>query len=503
MRKFHRLTFLTAIVVLALLAGCSDSGMQEGLTDLPVTIDGDKIDQYRQHINTGYDFLDSANVDSAVAHFTAMAGLIPEAKFNYYHLACAYGRSGDTEKAIESLNKLVESGWEEADALLNDGDLNILSEDSRFAAILDKARANAESGGASLAVRMPECDKSAQTFGTVDELTSYYDSVSNVYRLHSMIWQNSEYTKASMQLAAIRAADMRELMKDSTGYDYGLERVRAAARVQSPYNPWGPAAESVVKEVDHYLSSSPAEEGADQANFLAGFAWTARTWEEDSPLRAEVLGKSNAALEKVSEGSEYYKPAQTVLAANELELSDGSNREAIKTRVRAALDGSQDNNWVKRVVTKRFQHDAIDMIWPIPFESDDIDGKPVKLSDYAGKVLLIDFWATWCPPCRAELPNVKDVYERYHKNGFEIVSVSFDAEEHMPLDSLRTWIKDNGLAWKHIYDGKGWGAELGAKYFVSSIPAPFMVGKDGKLFASGDDCYGEELEKTVKAALAK
>jgi thiol-disulfide isomerase/thioredoxin len=224
--------------------------------------------------------------------------------------------------------------------------------------------------------------------------------------------------------------------------------------------------------------------------------------EKDQAKRITALEKSNQYLEGVPDGDVYHGPAHTLLLANRLELNPDS-KDAYADEVRQVLTTHRGDPWVNRIVSTRFQEDAVKMLWPIAFESTDIDGRPVKLDQYKNKVLLVDFWATWCGPCRAELPGLKAAYDKYHPQGFDVVSVSLDFEGSVDLDAYRKWIEDNGMSWRHIYDGKGWATPLTSKYFVSSIPAPFLIGRNGEIFASGDDCRGANLQGTIERALAQ
>jgi len=122
----------------------------------------------------------------------------------------------------------------------------------------------------------------------------------------------------------------------------------------------------------------------------------------------------------------------------------------------------------------------------------DIHGKPIRMKDYKGKVLLIDFWATWCGPCMGELPNVLEAYKKYHKKGFEILGISFDSDRK----SFEKVIKEKGMTWRHYFDGKGWGNEIGSLYNVHAIPHTILVGRDGKIVAF--NLRGERLIETVR-----
>ena len=126
------------------------------------------------------------------------------------------------------------------------------------------------------------------------------------------------------------------------------------------------------------------------------------------------------------------------------------------------------------------------------------DGKS-KLgpSDFRGKVLVIDFWASWCGPCRAENPNVKKVYEKYKSKGLEIIGVSLDVK----VDAWRKAIETDGLPWLHMSDLKGWNSIVTDVYQIHGIPMLFVLDENNRIV--GEGLRGEELEKCVQKVLAQ
>jgi len=147
-------------------------------------------------------------------------------------------------------------------------------------------------------------------------------------------------------------------------------------------------------------------------------------------------------------------------------------------------------------VQKRQAHLQPGKEWP-DFEAKDLSGKPLSVGKFKGKVVLVDFWATWCGPCVAELPNVKKAYAEYHDAGFEIIGVSLDNKR----EALDEFLKKNKMSWPQTFDGKGWENEIAGQYGIQSIPATFLIGPDGKIIAR--DLRGPALEKAVAAALKK
>ncbi|MCL3778791.1 AhpC/TSA family protein [Prolixibacteraceae bacterium JC049] len=120
------------------------------------------------------------------------------------------------------------------------------------------------------------------------------------------------------------------------------------------------------------------------------------------------------------------------------------------------------------------------------------EGKTIKLSDFNGKYLLVDFWASWCKPCRHENPNVVKMYQAYKDKGLAILGVSLDQD----ANKWKQAIKDDQLTWAHISDLKGFNSEFSAKYQVRAIPATFLLDKDGKIIAK--NLRGESLVNKLK-----
>jgi len=124
------------------------------------------------------------------------------------------------------------------------------------------------------------------------------------------------------------------------------------------------------------------------------------------------------------------------------------------------------------------------------------DGEPIALSSLRGNVVLIDFWASWCGPCRMENPNVVKTYDKYKDKGFTIYSVSLDQD----LNKWKQAIKADNLSWpNHVSDLKGWQSEAAAKYKVNSIPATFLLDKDGKII--DQNLRGAQLEQKLQEIL--
>ena len=134
---------------------------------------------------------------------------------------------------------------------------------------------------------------------------------------------------------------------------------------------------------------------------------------------------------------------------------------------------------------------------PIDLKFQAVDGAQIDLAKLRGKVVLVEFWATWCGPCRMEVPNVVATYNQLHKHGFEIVGVSLDQNK----DQLVNFTKQVGMTWPQYFDGKGWGNEVSSRYGINSIPTSWLVDKKGRVRST--EARGPDLVQQVKLLLAE
>ncbi|MFD2553980.1 TlpA family protein disulfide reductase [Sphingobacterium tabacisoli] len=125
----------------------------------------------------------------------------------------------------------------------------------------------------------------------------------------------------------------------------------------------------------------------------------------------------------------------------------------------------------------------------------DLEGNPYGLQNLKGKYVLVDFWASWCPPCRAENPNLVAAYAEFKDRNFEILGVSFDRE----FDSWKKAIADDNLTWKHISDLQYWNNGASIPYGIKAIPQNVLVDPNGIII--GRNLHGEDLKKKLREIL--
>lgn len=155
-------------------------------------------------------------------------------------------------------------------------------------------------------------------------------------------------------------------------------------------------------------------------------------------------------------------------------MFDLDELESVDTALDASIEGSQYTIWLKDriAILKRV---AVGQAF-VDFTQNDSSGMPVTLSEVAkGKYLLVDFWASWCSPCRAENPNVVAAYQKFHDKGFDILGVSFDKNHEKWLEAIAA----DQLSWNHVSDLQGWGNAAGKLYGIQSIPQNILIDPQG------------------------
>ena len=501
-----------AIVILGLGSGVRKgptagfaAGFAPGEFQSPAFHDQETRTRYAALGDSGFALLDAGKTADAIAIFTEMEKVIPGGPWGNYNVACAYGRTGDTPKALAALTQAVAAGFDNAGSVQNDPDLADACLDPGGVELLHRMVANSDQHLAYLSRGLPV----VQPFPVpADSLDVHVNREGRRIYEESNTWHQWQLRQAVVDLRARQLESVRAAKPDDPTFDYALGRVRIVAGVASIGERWGVLANGVRKEADAYLGGKPTPAGRAEALYhLAVATFCRERPEPSSPAWATDAGEARRLFAQVDSNSTQAGAATAWLLALDLMEADHTKQhfppeaQRLRPRIREFVSKYWGDPSAKAVANVFFAEDLIDAYWPIALNALDLDGKPVSLDQYRGKLLLIDFWATWCAPCRMELPGLREAYAKYHDRGLEILSVSFDFPRATPPAAYRAWVAENGMNWRHVYDQKGFQGPLAGSFFIYSIPAAVLIGRDGLPVAMTDELRGKRLGPTIERSL--
>ena len=250
----------------------------------------------------------------------------------------------------------------------------------------------------------------------------------------------------------------------------------------------------LFKEVKSIASTFPDSPlAAEAAYWNAEAAQRAYGWVKE-PKYEKVASAINAFVDQYPDD-----PRSVQLMSNLAGYFSPDPKEALKIW-KTLLAKYPDDRSAKYWPGKIRQSEGIGKPFELEF-TDAIKGSEISMSDLRGKVVVIDFWATWCGPCIAEMPHMKELYAQYKDKGVEFLGISLDQpEDQGGLDKLRKYCDENDIIWPQYYQGNYWSSEYSVSWGINSIPSMFVVDQNGNLYSTS---ARGELNKILPELLSK
>ncbi len=248
--------------------------------------------------------------------------------------------------------------------------------------------------------------------------------------------------------------------------------------------------DDVLKDCDEVIASTKN----DKVKVEAGWSKAIATFRKSMPAHPEAF---LAAVDQFLAIAPKDPRGAQLLMASVADAKDKDKQIAAEDRV---LKDYPDSPTALSIKGQRRLREAVGKPFDLEF-TEAITDKTISMKDLKGKVVVVDFWATWCGPCIAEMPNMKKLYAEYKDKGVEFIGVSLDQpKEQGGLDKLKEFVAKNEIAWPQYYQGKGWESEFSAGWGINSIPCVFVVDPKGNLFST--EARGQ-LEKMIPELLKK
>jgi thiol-disulfide isomerase/thioredoxin len=243
-------------------------------------------------------------------------------------------------------------------------------------------------------------------------------------------------------------------------------------------------------ELNEVLTHSKSAELKTEAAFI-------KAWIAGDPYGRMGSAKGYAAQAKAVEDFIAFAPkdergAELLYYFTLAYRDDQALLEAVYARIVKEYPESKQGTVVRRILNRLA---SVGKTFDLTF-NDAISGTEISMRSLRGKIVVVDFWATWCGPCVAEMPRMKELYAKYHDKGVEFIGISLDqSKEDGGFDKLKAFVANNDIPWPQYYQGNHWGSEFSKSWGVNSIPAVFLVDREGKLFSTD---AGGNLESLIR-----
>ncbi len=503
---------LAAILTALILGGCGGGGGQAsesaGPSKLP-EISEQTMQEIMGKLQGAYGAIQQGDSDTAIEYFQALAQTLPDAAVLHYHLAVAHGARQQPEEALAQIEQAVGLGLSDVrmvdreEALAEMRDLagwaplrqRILQRGSQTHRVDTKAY-----------VRLKPADE--PDFPTLDALVQNYQQPLQKLTILMMlypsdivfpeIWKILNHKMAALEKHQKKeGVDQQELVR----LDHEFLQTASAYESQNR-TPWLPSTVKLIEEkTNAFIERHPGETAAcAQALYLQKRA----KWFGMLPADHKALDSQTrlAGVELMKEVDDRYPGSTGGLLALLDALDLLAEEKGLHDPALIPLVDLVREKYAASPVLPRLNHRVQPYVlgaYGLPeMKMTDLDGRVWDTKQLGKKATLIDFWATWCAPCRREIPNLVKVYEAYKDKGFEIVGVSVDDPAKTDDATLRGWAQQQGMNWPMVYDKQYWNSPIVKACGVSGIPFPILVDEQGRVVAAGQGAAGSELRAALR-----
>jgi len=445
--------------------------------------------------------MERQDFSAAVATLRQLDSLAPGNPSVHYSLACALAKAGEHEQAITALQASATCGFDLWQHATQDPDLESIRGDDRVADTMGIVKEN----GKRTAEAMNDPYQAVEGGGCIFAssarvIVAYYARKRKQLRKHGSLlgpWPThaTDWRYLRRQIDSLREyIDGNPDAKDvPNAY---LAMVKAFADLHQPVgfsglaNP-GTAArmKAVVEEFETECPDSPLLPTARymflDAEHQAAVVqlWSTDTKDPDAWAQlSRQFGERFVSLADESVG----RKTEGLALCKALHLGFTRDKpvvqEELVARLRARMKQDRD---VRRQAWRDAKVPLLQELGTPEFEVTDTDGKTRRLQDYRGKLLVLDFWATWCGPCLAELPEMKKVYDQFHGQGVHFLGIALENKRKLGPDAFMAWCQAHAVGWPQIYEGRGWRHQLARKFHIRAVPTVIFIDAEGKVAGEG------------------